>query len=99
MILLDFGSGSSRESKAMMDQKLRLLLVAANENERFGDDVEERRRAFSVEFDRRGVFVTLGRFDTYLCWEPDSACFWRVEQGALDAQLWRVHLMVGAVPA
>jgi hypothetical protein len=82
-----------------MDQKLRLLLVAANENERFDEEIEDRRRAFSVEFDKRGVFVTIGRFDTYLCWEPEGACFWRVEHGALDTQFWRMHLMVGSVPA
>ncbi len=81
-----------------MDPKLRLLLVAASD-----PDFERRaapvsRRGFSVEVDRRGIFVALWRFDVYLCAERESA--WAVvrEPGSIDVQLWRLHLMVSRVP-
>jgi hypothetical protein len=58
-----------------------------------------RRRRFALELDRRGVFVRLGRTETYLCAEPDSAWILQREPGALDAQAWRLHLVIDRVPA
>jgi hypothetical protein len=82
-----------------VDPKLRLLLVAADnpDFERNTASVSRRRR-FSVEIDRRGMFAHLWRFDVYLCAERESA--WAVERepGGIDVQLWRLHLMLSRVP-
>ena len=56
------------------------------------------RRRFSVEIDRRGVFATIGRYDAYLCLEPEAARSLQREPGSFDGQLWRLHLIVSRVP-
>ena len=58
-----------------------------------------RRRHFSVELDRRGLFLRLGRTEAYLCGEPEGAWYCRSEPGGVDAQAWRLHLVVGRVPS
>jgi hypothetical protein len=87
-----------------LDSTHRRALFGADD-EPFGDGHawlrrrRRRRRRFAVELDRRGVFLRLGRTEAYLCAEPTSA--WAFERGpdGLDAQAWRVHLIVGPVPA
>ncbi len=56
-------------------------------------------RGLSVELGRRGVLVSLGGVDTYLCFEPEAAWFAHREPAGCDLQLWRLHLMVGRAPS
>jgi hypothetical protein len=56
------------------------------------------RRSFSAEFDRRGLFLNLGQFDAYVCFEPAPAWFVRREPGDFDIQAWRLHLIVSRAP-
>jgi hypothetical protein len=77
-----------------MDRRLSHLLAAPTD----GQPALATRRAFSIEFDRRGLFVSLGRFDGYLCAEPESAWSFLREPGSFDAQVWRLHLIVSRVP-
>jgi hypothetical protein len=58
-----------------------------------------RRRRFALELDRRGVFLRLGQTEAYLCAEPEGAWAFAREPGALDAQAWRLHPVVGRIPA
>jgi hypothetical protein len=81
-----------------MDTKLKLQLVAANDPDFEAPDREPARRSFSVELDRRGVFITLGRWDVYLCAEPESEWQLLREPGGFDAQAWRLHLIVSRLP-
>jgi hypothetical protein len=39
-----------------------------------------------------------GCFDAYLCTEPDTAWTFTREPGGFDAQLWRLHLIIGTLP-
>jgi hypothetical protein len=81
-----------------MDRNLRLLLAAANDDG-FVAEATPLRRRFSIEFGRRGIFVTIGSMDVYLCGEADSAWSFLREPGGLDVQAWRLHLIVGRAPA
>jgi hypothetical protein len=81
-----------------MDPSLRAL-VAATERANWMDELAaSRARAFSVELDRRGLFLRIGRVEAYLCTEADRAWSFCREPGGLDAQAWRLHLVVGAAP-
>ena len=79
-----------------MDPNLRLLLAASEHPEELRP--APRRRAFGLEVGRSGIFLRLGRTEAYLCTEPDSAWTWLREAGGLDAQAWRLHLIVDRVP-
>ena len=81
-----------------MDANVRLLLVAANDSRPDPVIAPAKRRAFSVEIGRRGVFMTLGPFDAYLCTEPEKTWFAMREPDCFDAQLWRLHLILSRVP-
>jgi hypothetical protein len=81
-----------------MDAKLRLLLAAATDDDVRAWDAPPSRRPFLIEFERRGVFAQLWRFDAYLCTEPDTAWTFTREPGGFDMQVWRLHLIVGTVP-
>ena len=82
-----------------MDRNLRLLLAAANDDDFAMEAPPAPRRRFSIEFDRRGIFVSLGATDAYLCREPDSAWRFLRETDGFDAHAWRLHLIVAKVPA
>jgi hypothetical protein len=58
----------------------------------------EGRRSFSAELDCRGLFLNLGPFDAYVCFEAASAWFVQRELGDFDIQAWRLHLIVSRVP-
>jgi len=81
-----------------MDPNVRLLLIAANDSAPRTMVRPPKRRAFSVEIDRRGVFATLGPFEAYLCGESEKAWFVVREPDCLDVQLWRLHLILSRVP-
>lgn len=81
-----------------MDHNLRLLLAAANDDSFAADAAPARRRRFSIEFGRRGIFVSFAGTDAYLCGEPDSAWSFIREPGGFDAHAWRLHLIVGKAP-
>ncbi|MGK7870952.1 hypothetical protein [Falsiroseomonas sp. E2-1-a20] len=77
-----------------MDPKLRLMLVASNDLNCSALTHAPRRRRFSAEFDRRGLFMTFGRFDVYLCTEPEAAWSLLRDRHGLDLQFWRLHLII-----
>jgi hypothetical protein len=60
---------------------------------------DHRERRFSAELDRRGLFLRLGRTEAYLCAEPEGAWVFEREAGGLDAQAWRLRLVVERMPA
>ena len=78
---------------------MRMLLAAANDDAFIGPTAPLPRPAFRVEIGRRGVFLHLWRFDAYLCAEPEAGWSLSRETGGFDCQLWRLHLIVGRVPA
>jgi hypothetical protein len=81
-----------------MDPNLKLLLVAANDTGFRPAGLARRQGRFAFEVGRRGIFARLGRFEMYLCTEPDSAWVFLREPGGFDAQAWRLHLIAGPVP-
>jgi hypothetical protein len=81
-----------------MDRKLRLLLVGPNDCRIEAREPPTRRRPFSIEIDRQGVFVCVGQFDAYFRAERDTAWYIQREPDGFDAQVWRLHLIVGRVP-
>jgi hypothetical protein len=82
------------EPEIVMDPKLRLMLVASNDLNCSALTFAPRKRRFSAEFDRRGLFLTLGRFDLYLCTEPEAAWSFLRDRHGFDWQFWRLHLII-----
>lgn len=81
-----------------MDPKLHLLVVVNNEPGSEMRATSAKRGAFCVEVDRRGVFVSVGRRDVYLCTEPEPAWSFAREPGGFDTQMWRrLSCATGAV--
>jgi hypothetical protein len=70
------------------------MLVASNDLNCSALTHPPRRRRFSAEFDRRGLFLTLGRFDVYFCTEPEAAWSFLQDRYGFDWQFWRLHLIV-----
>jgi hypothetical protein len=80
-----------------MNQNLRALVAA--ESAAWSDEpTTPRRSPFSVELDRRGLFLRFGRVEAYLCTEVDGAWTFYREPGGFDAQAGRLHLVVGTPP-
>ena len=52
----------------------------------------------SVELDRLGLFLRLGRVEVYLCTEADRAWGCRHGPDGFDLRASRLHLVVGTVP-
>jgi hypothetical protein len=77
-----------------VDPKLRLMLVASNDLNCSALAQIPRRRRFSAEFDRRGLFLTFGRFDVYVCTEPEAAWSFLRDGRGFDGQFWRLHLII-----
>jgi hypothetical protein len=82
-----------------MTNQLRALLAASDRLDIDGSGVARPGRRFSIELDRRGLFLRLGATEAYLCREAEGAWFVQREPGGFDAQLWRLHLVVGRVPS
>lgn len=78
---------------------MRMLLAAANDDEFIGPTAPLPRQPFRVEIGDRGVFLHLWKFDAYLCTEPDAGWSLTREAGGFDCQIWRLHVIVGRVPA
>jgi hypothetical protein len=70
------------------------MLVASNDLNCSALMHTPRRRRFSAEFDRRGLFLTFGRFDVYLCTEPEAAWSFLRDANGFDGQFWRLHLII-----
>jgi hypothetical protein len=70
------------------------MLVASNDLNCSALACAPARRRFSAEFDRRGLFLTFGRFDVYLCTEPEAAWSFLRDRRGLDSQFWRLHLII-----
>ena len=81
-----------------MHHNLNALLAAAADAAPSEVWLASRRRRFSLELDRRGLFLRLGGVEAYLCAEPQAGWSLRREPGGLDAHAWRLHLIVGRVP-
>jgi hypothetical protein len=87
------------ERTHVMDPKLNhLVLVAANDLGFEPQNLPAKRRAFCIEIDRRGMFLSLGGRDAYVCAEPHSAWSFVREPGGFDTQMWRLHLIVSRAP-
>jgi hypothetical protein len=82
-----------------MDPNLRALVAAAEASDWCEEPIPPRRRRFSVELDRRGLFLRVARTELYLCAEANGAWSAYREPGGFDLQMWRLHLVVGKVPA
>ena len=81
-----------------MDPNLRTL-VAAAERANWTDELAASRPSrFSVELDRRGLFLRLGRTEFYLCAEAERAWGLYREPGGFDLHLGRLHLVAGRSP-
>lgn len=84
-----------------MHQNLDALLTTLDRSDLSGDATAPAgrgRRRFALELDRRGAFLRLGRVEAYVCFEPDRAWSFLRDPGGFDAQIWRLHLIVGRVP-
>ena len=81
-----------------MDPKLRALVATAEGADWTEASKPVRQGRFSVELDRRGLFLRLGRVEAYLCAEAEGAWVFYREPGGFDAQAWRLHLVVGTAP-
>jgi hypothetical protein len=81
-----------------VNRNLDALLAAAENSDWTNEPVTEKRHRFSVELDRRGLFLRAGRVEAYLCTETNWAWTFHREPGGLDAQVWRLHLITGRAP-
>jgi hypothetical protein len=69
-----------------MTNQLRALLAASDRLDIDAGGLARPRRRFSVELDRRGLFLRLGGTEAYLCREPSGAWFIQREPGGFAAQ-------------
>jgi hypothetical protein len=81
-----------------MHQNPSALLVASADPNLSEVAVRASRHRFSIELDRSGLFVRLGRTEAYCCTEPERAWAFVREPGGFDAQAWRLHLIIGRIP-
>ncbi len=82
-----------------MDPSLRALITATERANWMDEASASQPKLFSVELDRRGLFLRVGRIEAYLCTEADRAWSFCREPGGFDLRAWCLHLLVSKVPS